>query len=109
MRDGMLVHRESDDTSEDDNVSARSSLRAGGAAPVTDKMADAAPSGGGAVEEPLSPDGAGSADDGAVSGDGSALDPGKTHMIGDALKSVYQRTLEEDIPDDFLDLLKQLK
>ena len=30
-------------------------------------------------------------------------------MIGDALKSVYQRTLEEDIPDDFLDLLKQLK
>ena len=34
---------------------------------------------------------------------------GKTHLIGDALKSVYQRTLEEDIPDDFLDLLKQLK
>ncbi len=34
---------------------------------------------------------------------------GKTQLIGDALKSVYQRTLEEDIPDDFLDLLKQLK
>lgn len=38
-----------------------------------------------------------------------ASDDGKTHLIGDALKSVYQRTLEEDIPDDFLDLLKQLK
>ncbi len=36
-------------------------------------------------------------------------DEGKTHLIGDALKSVYQRTLEEEIPDDFLDLLKQLK
>lgn len=40
---------------------------------------------------------------------GQAADDGKTHLIGDALKSVYQRTLEEDIPDDFLDLLKQLK
>lgn len=38
-----------------------------------------------------------------------APEEGKTHLIGDALKSVYQRTLEEDIPDDFLDLLKQLK
>lgn len=42
------------------------------------------------------------------SGD-TAREDGKTHLIGDALKSVYQRTLEEDIPDDFLDLLKQLK
>lgn len=38
-----------------------------------------------------------------------APEDGKSHVIGDALKSVYQRTLEEDIPDDFLDLLKQLK
>ncbi|GGB50219.1 NepR family anti-sigma factor [Blastomonas aquatica] len=41
--------------------------------------------------------------------DDATRDDGKTHMIGDALKSVYQRTLEEDVPDDFLDLLKQLK
>jgi hypothetical protein len=34
---------------------------------------------------------------------------GKSYLIGDALKSVYQRTLEEKIPDDFTDLLKQLK
>ena len=59
--------------------------------------------------------------DGTIPSDGSVTplpasldtpapaDDGKTHMIGDALKSVYQRTLEEDIPDDFLDLLKQLK
>ena len=41
--------------------------------------------------------------------DNIASEDGKAHMIGDALKSVYQRTLEEEIPDDFLDLLKQLK
>ena len=33
----------------------------------------------------------------------------QSHMIGEALKTVYQRTLEEEIPDDFADLLKQLK
>jgi len=42
-------------------------------------------------------------------GETVAGDDGKSHLIGDALKSVYQRTLEEEIPDDFLDLLKQLK
>lgn len=53
------------------------------------------------------------ADDGETPSDSpvddATRDDGKTHMIGDALKSVYQRTLEEDVPDDFLDLLKQLK
>lgn len=29
--------------------------------------------------------------------------------IGEALKSVYQNTLDEDIPDQLLDLLNQLK
>lgn len=54
------------------------------------------------VEDPAA---AGSAED-----TGAAIsEDGKSHLIGDALKSVYQRTLEEEIPDDFLDLLKQLK
>lgn len=50
-------------------------------------------------------------DDGGMDAvqDETPVEDGKTHLIGDALKSVYQRTLEEDIPDDFLDLLKQLK
>ncbi|PXW79323.1 hypothetical protein C7451_101388 [Blastomonas natatoria] len=53
-------------------------------------------------------------DDSMAAGDAeeagaSVGDDGKSHLIGDALKSVYQRTLEEEIPDDFLDLLKQLK
>ncbi|MBL0965853.1 NepR family anti-sigma factor [Blastomonas sp. UPD001] len=46
---------------------------------------------------------------GSLSADQQGGDDGKSHLIGDALKSVYQRTLEEEIPDDFLDLLKQLK
>lgn len=46
---------------------------------------------------------------GSAPSDQTGADDGKSHLIGDALKSVYQRTLEEEIPDDFLDLLKQLK
>ncbi|MEZ5708436.1 MAG: NepR family anti-sigma factor [Blastomonas sp.] len=33
----------------------------------------------------------------------------QSKLIGDALRSVYRRTLEEDIPQDFMDLLKKLK
>ena len=97
----------------------RSHLRAGDGAPPSDLTADTVPTGDGTASAHLPAadvDTSGSDVAGPETGnvdaqnaDGSALDPGKTHMIGDALKSVYQRTLEEDIPDDFLDLLKQLK
>lgn len=83
----MLVHRDNDDQSGDERPgnSDKSPLAAGHAVP----------------------DGPVAAADGQ---DGQCVpEEGKTHLIGDALKSVYQRTLEEDIPDDFLDLLKQLK
>lgn len=33
----------------------------------------------------------------------------KSHLIGDALKTVYRRTLDEDIPEDLVRLLDQLK
>ncbi|WP_373488411.1 NepR family anti-sigma factor [Blastomonas sp.] len=39
----------------------------------------------------------------------ASADKSKSQLIGDALKTVYRHTLEEDIPGDFLDLLKQLK
>ena len=32
----------------------------------------------------------------------------KTNVVGRALRSVYDETLREDIPDDFLDLLGKL-
>jgi hypothetical protein len=96
----MLVHRKNDDQS-------------GGKKPVA---GDTGPNGEAAkprlVDAPLSAD-PGPSDptslDGSGEADAAAGEDGKTHMIGDALKSVYQRTLEEEIPDDFLDLLKQLK
>ncbi len=91
----MLVHRKNDDQS-------------GGKKPVT---GDAAPDSEAArprlVSTPSPADT--SSLDGSGETETAASDDGKTHMIGDALKSVYQRTLEEEIPDDFLDLLKQLK
>lgn len=85
----MLVHRDNDDQSGGDK--AATGRPASGVRPhlVSETPDPAAP-------EP-------------ATGDASPGDDGKTHMIGDALKSVYQRTLEEEIPDDFLDLLKQLK
>lgn len=83
----MLVHRENDDQSGDE-LSGKD-----GKPPLASQRAS---------------DNAGApAPDGQDSS--AAPEEGKTHLIGDALKSVYQRTLEEDIPDDFLDLLKQLK
>lgn len=91
----MLVHRKNDDQS-------------GGNKTVT---GDAAPEGDAAKPRLVSEAPASnpaSTDDSDESEPASGED-GKTHMIGDALKSVYQRTLEEEIPDDFLDLLKQLK
>ncbi len=33
----------------------------------------------------------------------------KTNVVGRALRTVYDETLREDIPDDFLDLLGKLK
>lgn len=81
----MLVHRNNDD-------------QTGGDKPVKGAP-DNKPH---LVEDSVAADDAGEI--GATVGD-----DGKTHLIGDALKSVYQRTLEEEIPDDFLDLLKQLK
>lgn len=83
----MLVHRDNDDQSGDERPgnSDKSPMAAGHA-------------------------GADGALPAAQEQDGQcAPEEGKTHLIGDALKSVYQRTLEENIPDDFLDLLKQLK
>ena len=32
----------------------------------------------------------------------------KSEVIGDALKSFYQKTLNEDVPDDFQNLLDKL-
>ena len=32
----------------------------------------------------------------------------KTNVVGRALRTVYDETLREDIPDDFLDLLGKL-
>ena len=81
----MLVHRNNDDQS-------------GGDKPVN---ADAGNKPHLVSENPLAGD---PAQDESAGGD-----DGKSHLIGHALKSVYQRTLEEEIPDDFLDLLKQLK
>jgi len=83
----MLVHRDKDDQSGNDQAGKS------GKPHLADRTAGDEPSG-----------------SGPELADGAAVpEEGKTHLIGDALKSVYQRTLEEDIPDDFLDLLKQLK
>lgn len=90
-RDGLLVQRDNDDRSGDDQPA-----RPGSPIGMAADMASQAPAGG---DDALT--------DQALTGD--AGHDGKTQLIGDALKSVYQRTLEEDIPDDFLDLLKQLK
>lgn len=76
----MRVHRDNDDQSGGGKVSGKPRLVASRTTPVSD-----------------------------ASGHADGSDDGKAHLIGDALKSVYQRTLEEEIPDDFLDLLKQLK
>lgn len=81
----MLVHRENDDQS-------------GGDKPVKGRNGTKPH----LVSENPEPAGTGSPEQ-------PGGDEGKSHLIGDALKSVYQRTLEEEIPDDFLDLLKQLK
>ncbi len=84
----MLVHRDNDDQSSGDK---------------------AAPSRADGTRPHLVTDGPSPTDDEDAATDPASGDDGKSHMIGDALKSVYQRTLEEEIPDDFLDLLKQLK
>lgn len=91
----MLVHRKNDDQSGGEKSAT------GGTSP-DGEMARLQPAGPTAIcgETPV---------DGEDETGLGQSDDGKTHMIGDALKSVYQRTLEEDIPDDFLDLLKQLK
>lgn len=81
----MLVHRDNDDQS-------------GGEKPVKGRSGPRPH----LVSENPGPDS-------ATPAEGPGGDDGKSHLIGDALKSVYQRTLEEEIPDDFLDLLKQLK
>jgi hypothetical protein len=83
----MLVHRDNDDQSGDE-LSGKDGKPPLAGRPMTDDAS--AP---GADEQDAA----------------TVPEEGKTHLIGDALKSVYQRTLEEDIPDDFLDLLKQLK
>lgn len=84
----MLVHRDNDDQSGGDKDATS---RSAGARPHLVTQAPAQTDSEDAAPDP------------------TAGDDGKSHMIGDALKSVYQRTLEEEIPDDFLDLLKQLK
>jgi hypothetical protein len=89
----MLVHRDNDDQSGGDKP-------AHGRAATGPRPHLVSPP----VDENPDPDAADQAD-----GDNGLGDDGKSHLIGDALKSVYQRTLEEEIPDDFLDLLKQLK
>ena len=33
----------------------------------------------------------------------------KANVVGRALRSVYDETLREDVPDDFLDLLSKLE
>ena len=87
----MLVHRDTDDTSDDEQTGDLGQPHLVAQNPGPDASGDG-------TAEPLAP-----------SEPDAQRDDGKTHLIGDALKSVYQRTLEEDIPDDFLDLLKQLK
>lgn len=91
----MLVHRDNDEKSDDDQpaLTGRPNLSVPG--DRSEGLADGSDTN---ATEPVTP-----------SDDDGPHEEGKTHMIGDALKSVYQRTLEEDIPDDFLDLLKQLK
>jgi hypothetical protein len=113
----MLVHRDNDDHSGGNEphkaTKSAKSLTTSDAAPAIQARATDGSIENGAShlsDDPALPDAAvssGAASPNAHGGTGS--DEGKTHMIGDALKSVYQRTLEEDIPDDFLDLLKQLK
>lgn len=95
----MLVHRDTDEMSDGDQPAeqGRSHLVARNGS--SDAAGEAAGEAAAASEQDASR---------ADGGDDSRED-GKTHLIGDALKTVYQRTLEEDIPDDFLDLLKQLK
>ncbi|WP_017670271.1 NepR family anti-sigma factor [Blastomonas sp. AAP53] len=94
----MLVHRKNDDQS-----GAQKPLVVSADADATTEQASPATP----TATPLP--GVTDEDGSAGTGENSLGDDGKTHMIGDALKSVYQRTLEEEIPDDFLDLLKQLK
>lgn len=91
----MLVHRKNDEQS-GSGKPATDAAAADGASLRPHKVSHSF-----ATEE--------TAVDAAGENDTNPSDDGKTHMIGDALKSVYQRTLEEEIPDDFLDLLKQLK
>ena len=110
----MLVHRKNDDQSGGKKPVAGDTGPNGEAAKP--RLVDAPLSADPSPSDPTSLDGsgeadaaAGEADAAAGEADAAAGEDGKTHMIGDALKSVYQRTLEEEIPDDFLDLLKQLK
>ena len=39
----------------------------------------------------------------------STASPGKVGEVGKALRSVYDDTLREDVPNDFLDLLGKLR
>ena len=88
----MLVHRDNDDKSDTGRMSGKPRLFSVDPAPeIHDNIDESA------------------SDQNQEGDDTGGYDSGKTNLIGDALKSVYQRTLEEDIPDDFLDLLKQLK
>lgn len=100
MRDGMPVHRESDEQSEGDRSNGGAMSEKPRLVAHADGLAVDASSAQTSGKDDAAPD---------TAGEAAGHDSGKTHMIGDALKSVYQRTLEEDIPDDFLDLLKQLK
>lgn len=45
---------------------------------------------------------------GRTTGRGAQSDEAKDREMGTALRSVYQRTVEEQIPDDLLDLLGKL-
>lgn len=45
---------------------------------------------------------------GQMSGRDMQSDEAKDREMGSALRSVYQRTVEEQIPDDLLDLLGKL-
>ena len=87
----MLVHRDTDEKSDGEQPTDLGRPQPAAQNPAADASGD------------------GTAESLAPSEADASRDDGKTHLIGDALKSVYQRTLEEDVPDDFLDLLKQLK
>ena len=60
------------------------------------------------VGEPNSPETKKTKKSGGASHGGARNRSGRTADVGRALRSVYDETLREDVPDDFLNLLGKL-